>query len=97
MASVADLVEESELRRLAGPGTLAEGRELAKGGKVHIWDFTPLSVGATVQDEHNVELRSTNEGLTWSCSCDAGALSELCEHAVAVALETWRRAPPRRG
>jgi uncharacterized Zn finger protein len=95
--SVADLVEESELRRLAGPGTLAEGRELAARGMVHIWDFTPLNVGATVQDQHNVELRATDDRLTWSCSCPAGNSSDLCEHAVAVALETWRRSPPRRG
>jgi uncharacterized Zn finger protein len=97
VASVADLVEESQLRRLAGPGTLAEGRELAKRGTVHIWDFSPLNVGATVQDQHNVELRADGERLTWSCSCPAGSSSDLCEHAVAVALETWRRSPPRRG
>ena len=97
MASVADLVDENELRRLAAPGTLAEGRDLAKRGTVHIWEFTPLNVGATVEDEHNVELRSTGEGLAWSCSCPAGSSSDFCEHAVAVAIETWRRSPPQRG
>jgi uncharacterized Zn finger protein len=97
MASVADLVDEAALRRLAAPGTFVEGRELAKRGTVHIWDFTPLNVGATVEDEHNVELRSTDDGLSWSCSCPAGASAELCEHAVAVAIETWRRSPPPRG
>ena len=95
MPSVADLVEGARLQRLAAPGTLAEGRQLVERGAVRITQFAPQEVVATVADGNTVELRADGEELTWSCTCPAGSSADLCEHAVAVALETWRRSPTR--
>jgi uncharacterized Zn finger protein len=96
--SVADLVEEAALRRLAPVRALERGRRAADAGAVELADFGPLVVRARVGEErHEVVLRSTEEGLRWSCTCPEGKAGGLCEHAAAAAIETWRRSPRRRG
>jgi uncharacterized Zn finger protein len=96
MASVADLVEEPTLRRLAPPDVYTRGADCAARGRVRLGAFGPLRVSARVADSHEVELRSTRDGLAWACTCPVGQRGGFCEHAVAAALETWRRSPPRR-
>ena len=96
MASVADLVEEPALRRLVTPDVYARGADCAARGCVILGAFGPLRVSARVAETHEVELRSTPDGLAWACTCGAGKRGSFCEHAVATALETWRRSPPRR-
>jgi uncharacterized Zn finger protein len=91
MASVADLVHEEALRDLADRDAYEQGTSLATKGRVDVGTFGPLRVTAWVEG-CEVELRTVGERLEWSCSCHAGAAS-LCAHAVAVAAETWRRAP----
>ena len=98
MASVADLVEEDELRKLATVDELAQGSKLADEGRVRLERFAPLSVTAVVEDGSLFEVGVwVAEGrLAWTCTCPAGARGVLCPHAVAAARETWRRAPKRR-
>jgi uncharacterized Zn finger protein len=96
MPSIADLVEEPTLRRLALPATITEGRHLAEQGLVKLDEFGPLSVSAMVGEAQSVVLRAEDGELRWSCTCPAGRSPELCEHAVAVAIETWQRAPAQR-
>ena len=98
MASVADLVEEDELRKLAAAGELARGSTLADEGRVRLERFAPLSVTAVVEDGSlfEVGLWVAEGRLVWACTCPAGAGGAFCPHAVAAARETWRRAPRRR-
>jgi uncharacterized Zn finger protein len=99
MPSVADLVEEESLGRLAGPDALAQGSVLAGQDHVHLEAFGPLRVTARVEDAgegYRVELRSTGDGLAWSCGCPDGRGGAFCRHAVAAARVTWERAPKRR-
>jgi uncharacterized Zn finger protein len=95
MPSVADLVEEPELRRRSTPAAYEEGARLADTGAVIVETFGPLEVRAGVEGR-TVELRSADKGLDWSCTCHEGMGSTLCAHAVATAIETWRRSPARR-
>jgi uncharacterized Zn finger protein len=97
MPSVADLVEEPALRRLTTSEAFREGMALADGGRVHLGIFGPLRVTAELDGGApcEVELRSAQAGLEWSCECDAGQVATLCSHAVATAIETWHRSPVR--
>jgi len=99
MPSVADLVEEERLQRLADPDALERGTDLAAEDRVQLETFGPLGVTARVEDAdgaHRVELRSTGDQLTWSCTCPDGQAGAFCRHAVAAARVTWQRAPRRR-
>jgi uncharacterized Zn finger protein len=98
MASVAELVDENALRRLAGPIGYRQGVDLAVSGCVQLVSFGPGRITARVEDLlfQHVELRSTGRGLSWSCTCREGEAQALCKHGVAVALETWQRASSRR-
>jgi hypothetical protein len=97
MPSVADLVEEPALRRLADPETYTRGVEMA--ARVRMSAFGPTRVAATVEtggDPATVELTAGDDGLEWTCSDGDASPALICPHVVAVALETWRRAPNRR-
>ena len=98
MASVADLVAPEVLQRLATAEDLRAGSALANAGAVRLTTFGPLNVLATVETDGgsaHVELRGGSV-LTFECSCAAGRSGAFCGHIVAVAVETWRRAPRRR-
>jgi hypothetical protein len=97
MPSVADLVDEATLRQLADPETYARGVELAE--RVRMSAFAPLRVAATVEGGETpaaVELIVGTSGLEWTCSTGDASPALICPHAVAVAVETWRRSPNRR-
>ena len=99
MASVADLVEEEALSRLADPSALEQGTALSAQNRVKLEAFGPLRVTARVEDTEDVqqvELGSTGDGLRWSCTCPDGRSGAFCRHAVATARATWQRAPKRR-
>jgi alkanesulfonate monooxygenase SsuD/methylene tetrahydromethanopterin reductase-like flavin-dependent oxidoreductase (luciferase family) len=98
MASVADLVGPDVLERLATTEDLQAGSVLADASAVRFTTIGPLNVLATVESDGastHVELRGGSV-LTFECSCDAGRAGAFCRHVVAVATETWRRAPERR-
>jgi uncharacterized Zn finger protein len=99
MASVAELVGEGALRRLAGPIGYRQGVDLAVSGCVQLVSFGPVRVTARVEDLvfHHVELRSTGTGLSWSCTCRDGRSRAPCKHSVAVAVATRQRALSERG
>jgi uncharacterized Zn finger protein len=98
MASVAELVHEDALRRLAGPTRYRQGVDLAVSGCVQLVSFAPVRVTARVEDLvfQHVELRSTTRGLSWSCTCHDEGSRALCKHSVAVAVETRQGSPARR-
>jgi len=95
MASVADLVEPEALQTRAGEYLQRAGEVLRDHGHVQIIEFGPLRVTATVADgaSRSVVLESTAARLEASCDCNLPAASGLCPHVVAVAIETWQRAP----
>ena len=97
MASVADLVEPAALEERAGEYLQRAGAVLREHGHVRIEEFGPMRVTATVEDgvSRSVALGSTPTGLDASCDCGAPAANGLCPHVVAVAIETWERAPKR--
>jgi len=97
MASVADMVEPEALQARAGEYLQRAGEVLRDHGHVEILEFGPMRVTAAVTDgvSRSVVLGSTATGLDASCDCGAPAASGLCPHVVAVAIETWQRAPKR--
>jgi uncharacterized Zn finger protein len=98
VASVADLVEPEALQARAGEYLQRAGQVLRDQGRVQIVEFGPRRVTATVEDgpSRSVVLGSTAAGLEAACDCGAPAASGLCPHVVAVAIETWERAPKSR-
>jgi uncharacterized Zn finger protein len=96
--SVADLVDDTLVRRLASPSDLRYGREIAAIGGVEFVKRGQLRVIARVRDSQTrtVELVSAAAGLEWSCSCLGSKRHSFCKHCVAAALETRWRAPGRR-
>jgi len=97
VASVADYVDDPALRRLADQETYSRGVELA--ARVRMTAFAPLRVAATVEggeEPASVELSATPDGLAWTCSAGDASPAMICPHAVAVGVETWRRAPQSR-
>jgi len=97
-ASVADLVDDTLVRRLASPSDLRSGREIAATGGVEFVKRGPLRVVARVKggQTRTVELLSGASGLEWSCSCLGSRKHSFCKHCVAAALETRWRSPSRR-
>ena len=98
MKSVADYVSPESLRSLATPANLRLGEEIAKDEGVELVEFSPQLVTARVRPRgglrRTVELRSTEEGLTWRCTCTRRGL--FCKHCVAAALTTRKKSPARR-
>jgi hypothetical protein len=96
MPSVADLVDDTALRQLADPETYSRGLELAE--RVRMAAFGPLRVEATVESDEpaTVALTVMPAGLEWRCSAGDASPALICPHVIAVAVETWRRSPPRR-
>jgi uncharacterized Zn finger protein len=96
MVSVADLVEPGTLRERAGEYLERAGEVLRASGHVRIVEFGSLRVTGEVDDgsTRHVALESTPAGLDATCDCGHPD-DTLCPHAVAVAIETWNRAPNR--
>jgi uncharacterized Zn finger protein len=96
--SVADLIDDTLVRRLASPSDLRGGREIAATGGVHLVKRDPLRVIARVTGArtHTVELISTPSGLEWTCTCGDTKERSFCRHCVAAALENRWRSPGRR-
>jgi uncharacterized Zn finger protein len=97
VASVADLVEPEALLERAGEYLQRAGEVLRDGGHVRLVEFGPMRVTAEVEDEgtRSVSLESAAGELRATCNCDLSSPNGLCPHIVAVAIETWIRAPSR--
>ena len=98
MPSVADLVEPAALRERAGEYLQRAGEVLRQHGHVRIAAFGPVRVTASVDDggTRSVGLEVATDGLRATCDCGKPSATGLCPHIVAVAIETWQRAPKRR-
>ena len=96
--TVADLVDDTLVRRLSSPSDLRSGREIAAIGGVEFVKFGPLRVIAHVTGTHRrtVQLTSLSSQLEWSCSCLGAKQHSFCKHCVAAALETRWRSGARR-
>ena len=97
MPRVADFVDDAALRRLADQETYSRGIELAT--RVRMSAVGPLRVAATVEGGEEpaaVELTVVPGGLAWTCSSGDASPALICPHAVAVAVEAWRRSPAGR-
>jgi uncharacterized Zn finger protein len=96
--SVADLVDDTLVQRLASPSDLRSGREIAATGGVDFVKRGPLRVIARVTgaQTRTVELTSTPSGLEWSCTCLGTKQHSFCKHCVATALQNRWRSPARR-
>src|SRR5207249_2235178 len=73
-SEVADLLDGAAILRLADPADYDRGRALVDRAAVQIESVTPARVSATVLDgePQRVELRATQRGLEWWCSCPPG-------------------------
>jgi uncharacterized Zn finger protein len=97
MPSVADLVEPDVLRQRAGEYLQRAGEVLREHGHVRIEAFGPIRVTAQVEDggTRSVVLEAAGADLRATCDCGLPSADGLCPHIVAVAIETWERAPNR--
>src|SRR6516162_7645283 len=91
--SVADLVSEAVVERLATLSNLRLGREIVAAGGVEFDICEPQRVRAKVTggQRRTVELVSECGELRWSCSCSKKA-DLFCKHCVAAALATREKA-----
>lgn len=96
MNTVADLVEEEAIRALATPSDFRLGQEIAEMGGVEFIEFTPAKVVASVDtpatERRTTILETTPAGLKWHCTCSSNR-ARFCKHAIATAIETWKKAP----
>lgn len=99
MSSLAQLLSEPNLRRLAGARSYERGVDCAAAGQVARLARGEEGVEASVQGTHRyrVELWVGDDGeLAGSCSCPMGAGGAFCKHCVATglaALEAGEDAP----
>lgn len=88
MTSLATLLDEANLRRLAGDRSFDRGVHYAEAGAVARLTRDESSVAASVQGTHRyrVELSVEDGGLRGLCSCPMGAGGAFCKHCVATGL-----------
>jgi uncharacterized Zn finger protein len=93
--SVAAFISPGDVKALASPANIGLGEEIVKDGGVEFIEMEHALVMARVQPKgglrRTVELRSTNDGLVWKCTCTSRKL--FCKHCVATAIAT-RHHPP---
>jgi uncharacterized Zn finger protein len=99
LSSLAQMLSEPNLRRLAGARSYERGLDYAAAGQVARLARGEERVEASVQGTHRyrVELWVREDGeLAGSCSCPMGAGGAFCKHCVATglaALEAGEDAP----
>ncbi len=98
MTSLSTLLDEQNLRRLAGGRSFERGVDYAAAGQVARLARGESSVEAGVQGTHRyrVELWEEDGELRGRCSCPMGAGGAFCKHCVATglaALEAGEDAP----
>lgn len=98
MSTLAKLLDEQNLRRLAGGRSFERGVDYAASGQVARLTHSETSVEASVQGAHRyrVELWQEDGELRSRCSCPMGAGGAFCKHCVATglaALEAGEDAP----
>ncbi|MBI2853646.1 MAG: YdeI/OmpD-associated family protein [Chloroflexi bacterium] len=90
---VIDYLSPEAVRSLAALSNLRLGKEIAVSGGVELIESSPALVVARVRPEggqrRTVELRSTEKGLTWKCTCTTKGT--FCKHCVAAAVVVQRR------
>jgi uncharacterized Zn finger protein len=92
MSSLAQLLSEPNLRRLAGARSYERGLDYAAAGQVARLTRGEERVEASVQGTHRyrVVLWVKDDGeLTGSCSCPMGAGGAFCKHCVATGLAAF--------
>lgn len=94
MNSVAELVTDKAVKRLATPTDFEAGLEIADTNGVRFTEFDPLRIQAHVSGPSTPPcetlLEATPAGLRWQCTCSPHK-AHFCPHLVATAIETWRK------
>ena len=87
-SSLASLLTDSSLLRLAGDRSYARGRKYFADGAVVRLVCKGESISSTVQGsfDYRVKLRMKGDGLQFSCDCPVGMDEAFCKHCVATAL-----------
>jgi uncharacterized Zn finger protein len=98
VSALTQLLDEQNLRRLAGGRSFERGVDYAASGRVARLTRSETSVEASVQGVHRyrVELWEEDGELRARCSCPMGAGGAFCKHCVATglaALEAGEDAP----
>lgn len=90
-ASLATLLDNRTLRRMAGPRSFARGEGYHAMGLVGSLVEDRGTISAKVRGTHTyrVTLGIADGDLDYSCTCPMGDDGEFCKHCVAVGLE-WR-------
>jgi uncharacterized Zn finger protein len=88
MTSLSTLLDEQNLRRLAGGRSFERGVDYAASGQVARLTRGATSVEAGVQGTHRYRVELWVEGgeLRGRCSCPMGAGGAFCKHCVATGL-----------
>jgi uncharacterized Zn finger protein len=91
VSSLAKLLDEQNLRRLAGGRSFERGVDYAAAGQVARLTRSETSVEASVQGTHRyrVELWVKDGELHGRCSCPMGAGGTFCKHCVATSLAAF--------
>ena len=88
MKSLTGCLSLEYIRSLATASNLRLGREIVKSHGVEFIEIGPYVAVARVQPEGGVsrtaELRLTEQGLVWKCTCTSTRL--FCKHCVALAI-----------
>ncbi len=98
MSTLAQSLDEQNLRRLAGGRSYERGVDYAASGRVARLTRSEMSVEASVQGAHRyrVELWEEDGELRARCTCPMGVSGAFCKHCVATglaALEAGEDAP----
>jgi uncharacterized Zn finger protein len=98
VSTFSELLDERNLRSLAGGRSFERGVDYAASGRVARLTRSEASVEASVQGAHRyrVELWEADGELRGRCSCPVGAGGAFCKHCVATglaALEAGADAP----
>jgi uncharacterized Zn finger protein len=90
MKEVVELAQPDVLNVLTTPSEYRLGEEIAANGTVEIEESAPhrLVAHATGGQRRLVELRSTENGLAYTCTCNS-KLTRPCKHVVAVGIVAW--------
>lgn len=87
-ASLASVLTQKSLRRLAGERSFERGRDYCADDLVRSLRFDGETIAATVAgtEAYRVKLWAEEGDLAYSCSCPFGQEGAFCKHCVAAGL-----------
>lgn len=93
MHTIADLMEEGTIRKLATPSNFRLGKQIADANGVEFTEFSPMKIVAKVAMPGIVKRTVTftfgKDGLHYKCTC-SNKPNHFCKHCVATGLEAGK-------